>query len=723
MRKDKELDLESLIIATLFENGGGMTIKQIAQKNDLPKKYIDKLKNTSKVMIRNKVIFRTNSDQLYISNMRSVFSGKVSSLSRTFGFVTNLITGEDSFVSGGKLKGAVPGDTVIAREISEKTEQRSSTAEVLAVLDQTEELFGGVIVKEGIQLKVLPDTLGCPPLSVMKVKEQIKEGDKVLFSIRKRGEHHSEHIVDIIKSLGSSEYAKSATEAYLIQNNIPVDFSAEAREQAKQYANAEIDEKQAAKRLDLRDLPIFTIDGADTKDIDDAISVERIENGYKLGVHIADVSHYVTEGSPLDNDAFERGTSVYIADKVIPMLPKELSNGICSLNPGVDRLAFSCIMEISNKGTVKKYKFAKTVIRSRVQGVYSEVNAILDNTANEAIKAKYSEVLDCIPVMKELADILIKKRKDRGAPEIQSSESKVICDENGICVDIKPRVQGVSEGIIEEFMLMANNSAAKTAMKKEIPFVYRVHENPPAEKIESLKSTLEALGINPLGINEKADAKTFAKLLEKTSDDPRSVIINRIVLRTMAKAKYSEQPLGHFGLVLAEYAHFTSPIRRYADLSIHRILTDYVAKKGGDKLRKKYGDFSVRAASQATKTELSAVAAERNCEDFYAAEYMKNHIGEEFDGIISGVLGSGLFVELPNTVEGKIDVRSLSENYFEVRNGIALYDSVTGTMYTMGDKVRVKCINANVNLGQTDFELIKVYDNISDGAKPEKTGE
>lgn len=723
MRKDKELDLESLIIATLFENGGGMTIKQIAHKNDLPKKYIDKLKNTSKVMIRNKVIFRTNSDQLYISNMRSVFSGKVSSLSRTFGFVTNLITGEDSFVSGGKLKGAVPGDTVIAREISEKTEQRSSTAEVLAVLDQTEELFGGVIVKEGIQLKVLPDTLGCPPLSVMKVKEQIKEGDKVLFSIRKRGEHHSEHIVDIIKSLGSSEYAKSATEAYLIQNNIPVDFSAEAREQAKQYANAEIDEKQAAKRLDLRDLPIFTIDGADTKDIDDAISVERIENGFKLGVHIADVSHYVTEGSPLDNDAFERGTSVYIADKVIPMLPKELSNGICSLNPGVDRLAFSCIMEISNKGTVKKYKFAKTVIRSRVQGVYSEVNAILDNTANEAIKAKYSEVLDCIPVMKELADILIKKRKDRGAPEIQSSESKVICDENGICVDIKPRVQGVSEGIIEEFMLMANNSAAKTAMKKEIPFVYRVHENPPAEKIESLKSTLEALGINPLGINEKADAKTFAKLLEKTSDDPRSVIINRIVLRTMAKAKYSEQPLGHFGLVLAEYAHFTSPIRRYADLSIHRILTDYVAKKGGDKLRKKYGDFSVRAASQATKTELSAVAAERNCEDFYAAEYMKNHIGEEFDGIISGVLGSGLFVELPNTVEGKIDVRSLSDNYFEVRNGIALYDSVTGTMYTMGDKVRVKCINANVNLGQTDFELIKVYDNISDGAKPEKTGE
>ena len=401
------------------------------------------------------------------------------------------------------------------------------------------------------------------------------------------------------------------------------------------------------------------------------------------------------------------------------MLPKELSNGICSLNPGVDRLAFSCLMEISDKGTVKKYKFAKTVIRSRVQGVYSEVNSILDGTANAQIKRKYKDVIDCIPVMNELAQILIKKRKDRGAPDIKSSESKVICDENGICIDIKPRIQGVSEGIIEEFMLMANNSAAKVGMKKEIPFVYRVHENPPAEKIESLKTTLEALGINPLGINEKAEAKNFAKLLEETADDPKNIIINRIVLRTMAKAKYSEQPIGHFGLVMKEYAHFTSPIRRYADLSIHRILTDYVSRKGADKLKKKYGEFSVKAAAQATKTELSAVAAERSCEDFYAAEYMKKHIGEEFDGIISGVIGSGLFVELPNTVEGKIDVRSLSENYFEVRNGIALYDGVAGTMYTIGDKVRVKCINANVNLGQIDFELIKVYKDASNGDKAE----
>ncbi len=703
------MNFESLIIVSIYEHGGAVTLKQIATDAGIPKKSFDKLKNTVKRMIKQRVLFKNKKEQLYISDMRKVFTGKVVTLSRTYGFVTNLITGEDCFVSGGALKGAVPGDTVIAKEIAEKTSQRSATAIVLAVTDVSEELFAGCIVFEGRYLKVLPDTLGCPPLTIMKVKAHIKEGDKVLFTIRKRGEHHSEHIVDIMQVIGSSELAKSGTDAYLIQNNIPVDFSSEAIKQAKQYENAEINPKEAAKRLDLRDLPIFTIDGGDTKDIDDAVYVEKTEKGYNLSVHIADVSHYVTEDSPLDKDAFQRGTSIYIADRVIPMLPKQLSNGICSLNPKTDRLAFSCLMEISDKGLLKKYKFVKSVVRSRVQGVYSEVNSILEGTATDDINQKYSEVINQLPVMKALADILTENRKKRGAPEIQSQESKVICDENGVCTDIKPRVSGISEEIIEEFMLMANNSAARLAMKKELPFVYRVHEAPAADKIKSLKTTLEALGINPLGINEKSDAAVFARLLAETAEDSRSVIINRLILRTMAKAKYSEQPIGHFGLVMAEYAHFTSPIRRYADLSIHRILTDYVAKKGADNIKKKYSSFSVRAANQATLTELSAVAAERSCEEFYAAEYMKNHIGEEFDGIISGVIGSGLFVRLANTVEGKVSSDLLGEGYFEVRNGIALYESLSGKMYTIGDKVRVKCVNANINLGQIDFELVKVY--------------
>lgn len=705
------MDFESIIISTIYQHGGGINAKQLLKATGLAKKHENKIKEVIKKLVRNRVLFKNKKEQLYISEMRNVYTGKVATLSRNFGFITNMLTEEDSFVSGGQLKGAVPGDIVLAKEIAEKTSTRSATSVVLAVLQHSEELFSGVIVRERQGFRVLPDTLGCPPLAIVKVAEMIKEGDKVLFSIRKRGEHHSEHTVDIVNTLGSCEYAKNCTDAYLIQNGIPVAFSPECSAMAKEIGAKDISQKDIVKRLDLRDLPIFTIDGADTKDIDDAISVEKTENGYKLGVHIADVSHYVTKDCAIDVDALERGTSVYIADKVIPMLPKELSNGICSLNPNVDRLAFSCIMEISKDGKLGKFQFKKSVIRSRIQGVYSEVNAILEDTADDSIKAKYREVIDIIPVMKELADILSKNKSDRGAPDIQSSESKIICDKDGICVDVKKRVQGISEGIIEEFMLMANNAAARLAMKHGLPFVYRIHENPSADKIETLKMTLDGLGINALHINENSSAADFSALLRKTENDPRYPIINRLILRTMAKAKYSEKPIGHFGLVMAEYAHFTSPIRRYSDLAIHRILSDYVSRKGAEKIKKEYSDFAVKASAVATRTELSAVAAERSCEDFYTAEYMKNHLDEEFDGIISGVLSSGFFVELPNTVEGKVDVMTLPAGDYETRNNIALFEILSHTAYTIGDRVRVKCVNVNVNLGQIDFELIKVYDN------------
>lgn len=705
------MDYELLIIKALYENGGGQTVKQIMKNCGIPKSKEKNVVKAAKTLINYNTIFKNRNNQFYISDNRKVFQGKVVSLNRTFGFITNLLTGEDYFVSGGKLKGAVPGDIVICKELSEKFGTQSATCCVLAPLDTTEQLFTGVIVSEGRYLKVLPDTLGCPPLTIVKVAAAIRENDKVLFSIRKRGLHHSEHTVDIEQVLGSSNKASCCTDAYLMSERIPTEFSEAAVLQAKEYENAVIDMKTAGKRLDLRDVPIFTIDGADTKDIDDAVSIEKTETGYMLGVHIADVSHYVKENSPLDNDAFTRGTSVYIADRVIPMLPRELSNGICSLNPDEDRLAFSCLMEISFKGKLKAYKFKKTVIRSRVKGVYSEVNAIIEGTADKEILDKYKEVADRIPLMKELADILSANKVARGAPEIQSDESKIICDENGVCIDIKKRQQGISEGIIEEFMLMANNSAARLAMKKDLPFVYRVHENPPTEKLASLKTTLEALQLSAYGINEKASAGDFARLLEKYKEHPKSAVINRIVLRTMAKAKYSEKPLGHFGLVMPEYAHFTSPIRRYADLSIHRILSDYVAKRGTEKIQKAYAGFAVKAANQATHTEISAVNAERTCEEYYMAEYMVQHIGKEFEGIISGVIGSGFFVALANTVEGKVDTATLKDGVYEVVNGITLIETLSGVSYTIGDKVRVKCIDSNINSGQIDFELIEIINN------------
>ena len=457
-------------------------------------------------------------------------------------------------------------------------------------------------------------------------------------------------------------------------------------------------------RTDLRDLPIFTIDGADTKDIDDAISIEKTAKGFKLGVHIADVSNYVKKGTALDKEANRRGTSVYIADMVIPMLPKELSNGICSLNPNEDRLAFSCLMELDDSGEITSYRFVKSLIRSRVKGVYSEVNRILAGEADDALKEKYAEVIEEIPLMNRLAAVLIKNRENRGAPEINSVESKIICDEKGICIDIKARERGVSEQIIEEFMLAANNCAAKVGMNNHIPFVYRIHEPPSAEKLMMLKDTLTAMGIEPKGINESSAAKDLAQLLRDTGEDPRSPIIHRMTLRTMMKAKYSENPLGHFGLVMKEYAHFTSPIRRLADLSIHRILTDYVIGEGS-KLEKRYTRFAADNSARATDTELLAVNAERDCEKYYAAEYMKNHIGEQFEGTISGVIGSGIFVELPNTVEGRIDIFNLPEGEYEVRNNIALVETLSNTAYTMGDKVKVTLAAVNVGMGQIDFTL------------------
>lgn len=614
---------------------------------------------------------------------------------------------EEAFVRGKDMNGAVPGDRVLMKIIADKDEHnRSQTAVVVAVLEYSSNMLTGIVVDYNGEIRLQPSTFSSPiPIAIVGFGgSEVRVGDKVKFEIRKRGDRHSEHIATITEVFGSSDIARVSVNAYIEEKQIPTEFPDSVLREAKEIEKRGIPDADKAMRTDLRDLPIFTIDGADTKDIDDAISIEKTQKGFKLGVHIADVSNYVKKGTALDQEAFKRGTSVYIADMVIPMLPKELSNGICSLNPGEERLAFSCLMELDNNGEIGKYRFVKSLIKSRVKGVYSEVNKILAGEADDMIKEKYKEVIDQIPVMNELAAILMKNRENRGAPEIDSVESKIICDENGVCVDIKARDRGISEAIIEEFMLAANNCAAKVGMSNHIPFVYRIHEAPTPEKLLMLQDTLTAMGINPKGINENSSAKDLAQLLKDTKDDPRAMIIHRMTLRTMMKAKYSENPVGHFGLVMKEYAHFTSPIRRLADLSIHRILTDYVMGEAS-KLEKRYTRFSAENSTRASETEVIAVNAERDCEKFYAAEYMKKHVGEQFEGIISGVINSGIFVELPNTVEGRIDVFTLPEGEYEVRNGIMLVETLSNTVYSMGDKVKVTLASVNVGAGQIDFTL------------------
>lgn len=697
------------IITQLYASGEkGLTPKQIAAQLGITKKGMKKLDTMLKEMKRFGDI-TIKKDKIWLKNSQLYFAAEITRVTPKSGFMTAEDVPVEYFVRGRDMMGAIPGDRVLAKKIADADEyNRSPVAVVVGILGYSDNLLTGVIVPQGNKLMVLPDKLCDEPLAIAKTgKNLLHVGDKVVFSIKKRGERHFDHTVTIVSGFGSCENAKSGAEAYMLANGLHTVFPDEVLFEAAKFNTDEPEEDEVDRRLDLRGEAIFTIDGADTKDIDDAISITKTDKCYKLGVHIADVSHYVRKGTKLDEEAYARGTSIYYADRVVPMLPKELSNGICSLNPQVDRLAFSCLMEVSFQGKLMSYRFEKSVIRSRVKGVYAEVNKILAGEADEEIKAKYAAVIDKLPIMQELAAILEKNRENRGAPEIDTVESKIITDSEGICIDVKPRERGVSEKIIEEFMLIANNSAAALAMKEKIPFVYRIHEAPTAEKLIQLNETLTAIGVNPDGIGERSTAADLAAIIRNNRDSDKYSVINKIVLRTMMKAKYSEEPLGHYGLVMPEYSHFTSPIRRYSDLAIHRILTDYVYALDHEKLCRKYMSFAQSASLQASNTELAAVRCERECEEFYMAEYMKEHVGEEYDGIISGVSVGGVYVELPNTVEGMVSVAALPLGDYEVQHGVTLVGAADGSIFTVGDKVRVKCVNVNVNGGFIDFEFVK----------------
>ncbi|MBQ8782039.1 MAG: ribonuclease R [Oscillospiraceae bacterium] len=635
------------------------------------------------------------------------FKATVSRVNKTFGFIEKE-DGSEVFVPGKLLMGAMPGDVVLAK-INSTNKGENPDGEVTAIIEERFSEFTGILEKEGGTLLVRPDNLCKEPLLVVHCDVEAKAGDKVLAQITKRGKRHSDHRAKVTGVFGSSENAVSSAEAILYINGIETEFPCAVLDEARHVEHLGIPEGEPERRLDLRDEVIFTIDGADTKDIDDAISVKRLSDGWELGVHIADVSFYVKPHSELDRNAFKRGTSIYYANKVIPMLPKELSNGICSLNPNEDRLAFSCIMKIDSDGKLEKYKFSKSVIRSRVKGVYSEVNIILNAMENGteipgSLKEKYDGLTDIIAEMQSLASVLTSNKIRRGAPQIETSECKLILDENEVCIDVLPRERGKSELIIEEFMLMANTSAAKLAKERMIPFVYRVHEDPAPEKIDELMDVAARMNITVPKFTE-IKAKHLADILEKAKGEPLAPVINNLVLRSMAKAKYSEEPLGHFGLVLADYAHFTSPIRRYPDLAIHRILTDLCYnKQPADFMKKRYAAFAHDSAEQSSNCELVAMRVERECDDCYVAEYMKAHIGESFDGIITSVQDFGFFVELPSTVEGLVRIESLKDGPYDYDGRFTL-TKAGKPCYKVGDKISVTCCGANVSSGQVDFTV------------------
>ncbi len=639
-----------------------------------------------------------------LSEKRGCFPAQVQRLAHSFGFIRDE-NGVEYFVPGKFLMGSMPGDRVLAAHIESRT--GSPEAEVVSVLQECEEFqLTGKIVPEEEGLCLLSDTMSSIPLRIdYRASVPYTVGDKVLAVLTQRGKRHMEHRVKVILNFGSADSAENCMAAKIAGQGIPVEFPADVLREAEKCAAMGVTVFDTEGREDLRDEVIFTIDGAYSKDLDDAVSVKKTaDGGWELGVHIADVSHYVRPNSKLDADAFDRGTSIYYADKVISMLPPALSNGICSLNGGVDRLALSAMMQVSPEGDLLSAKFCKSVICSVVRGVYSECNAVLDGSADAEISEKYAPVAESLRNLDALTTVLEKRRIDRGAPTLESTETAVLVDERGICVGLTPRERGRSECIIEACMLLANQAAARLAREAEIPLVYRVHEDPSPERIAALKEMLEKLG-QERPMFEEASPRDIQKILDDARDKEYFPVVNKLTLRAMAKAKYSHEPLGHFGLALRDYAHFTSPIRRYPDLVVHRILSDYLEGGSREWMEKRYAKFAENAAAHSSDMEVRAVNVERDADACYAAEFMQSHVGEVFRGIITSVTDFGVYVTLENLVEGLLHIHDLPEGSYEIEEGWYLKETFTGTVYRLGDAIEVICAKADVNSGKIDFAI------------------
>ena len=622
------------------------------------------------------------------------------SLSKNFGFARPDGGGDDIFIHGSALQGALVGDKIIVGDI--RKDDRGPSGRVRRIVEHKPAQTTGTvsITDEGIEL--IPDNAIRYNL---RMRERdlngAKNGDKVMASLEQdyRGDWA---YASVKKVFGSGRTARVCADAIVEQYGIPHVFPQEVLDEAERVGNEPISDEEYEKRLDLRGEPIFTIDSKDAKDLDDAISVKRTDSGYTLGVHIADVSHYVKEGSAIDEEAINRGTSVYFADRVIPMLPEVLSNGACSLNAGTDKLAFSALIELDKEGHITKYDFKKTIINSKVRGVYSEVNEILDGTASEEILNKYAPVMESLMLAKELADILKANSAARGTMELDSGESKFILDENGICIDIMPRVSGEAEQLIEQMMVTANIAAAKFSLDHKLPFLYRVHGTPDPKRVEELVTLLQLVGVPCKEIvKPNPETQDFAAILDRVRGLPCETLVSQRLLRTMEKARYSTEETGHFGLALSDYSHYTSPIRRYPDTSIHRVLSAFVEGMPAEEVRRRYAQFCETSATESSRNEIRALIAERDAEDCYMAEYMSQHIGEHFEGTVSGVTMRGVFVRLENSVEGFVSLDAFEGEDF-VYDGLITQRSPKREL-TIGTPLPIIVASAYVATGKVDF--------------------
>lgn len=639
---------------------------------------------------------------LLMENTKALKTGYLSINRSGNGFV-DIGSHKDIFIKFENLNGAINGDFVEA-EILSKIDDEEPEGHIIKILKRELQTVVGEIVKDKNHLvfKVDDEKL---KIVVKLTKDSLKgcvEGHKV--------------VVEIIKEIGARKFLGRVKEIIGHKNDPGVDiltiaakhcidfnFSEGSIEELKSIPD-EVSNQELAGRRDLTNEIIFTIDGDDTKDIDDAISVKKDGDNYILGVHIADVSNYVKVGTCLYDDAFKRGTSSYLADTVIPMLPHQLSNGICSLNPGVIRLTISCEMKINENGKVIDYDIFPSYIKSRKQMTYKNVNKVLENN----IPDDYQEYANQIFLMEELAIILRKEKIERGYIDFGIDEAKIIQDENGKAIDVVKRVQGKGEKLIEDFMIAANETVATHISNMDLPFIYRIHDLPNSDKIEDFNNLLKQLGYQLNMKFDKLTPITMQKVLDELRDKEEFSILSDMLLRSMKKAIYSTNNIGHFGLASKNYTHFTSPIRRFPDLTVHRLLRTYLFEKRIDLETINFNaKYLIDVADHSSETEVNSIEAEREVVDMKMAEYMESHLDEEYDGIISGVTKFGLFVELDNLIEGLVHISTLDGYYTYVPEYLSLIKNDKTKKYRIGQRVRVRVVKANKENATIDFELVK----------------
>ena len=633
------------------------------------------------------------------------YEGKFISHPRGFGFVTVEGFVDDFFIPEKYVNGAFHMDEVEIEVLPDKLGQRTEGRIIRIISHEISSLVGTYETRDKSSY-IRPDDPKIGNLIYIPEGRDLHAlpGQKVVAYITDHTSGYKKPEGVIVEIIGFPSEPGVDVSSVVKAYDIPTEFSAEVSACAEEV-NVPIDPLEYERRYDLRDELTVTIDGDDSKDLDDAISLKKKGDRYVLGVHIADVSHYVTEGSPIDEEAKKRGTSVYLVDRVIPMLPTTLSNGICSLNEGEDRLTLSCIMHIDKKGKVTSYKIKESVIRSDRRMTYSDVNKILEDHDSKLIK-KYKPLIPMFELMEKLAKILRARREKRGAIEFDFQETHITLDEKGVPVSLEPYERGVSNRIIEEFMLLANETVAKDAMKKELPFVYRVHGTPDSEKIGDLKRLAGRLGYTLHGDSESISPKELQKFLKKISGTPEEFLLSTVTLRSMQQALYSTECDGHFGLASENYCHFTSPIRRYPDLMIHRIIKENKAKKLRKKRRAYYDGLLPALCGSLSRLERRADEVEREVDKLKKVQFMTSHVGEEFSGVVSGVTKWGIYVALPNTIEGMIPISSMRGDRFEFdEDSYSVIGSFTRRTFTIGQEIDIIVDRADVERRQIDFVL------------------